>query len=503
MIPKTHDAPVLGSAAREFLARSHQQLFINGRWVDAVSDATFPVFDPATGSEIAQVAEADAADIDIAVGAARSAYEGGAWSKMKPTERERLLWRLADLIESHAEELAQLEALDNGKSVMTARYGDVAMAVDFCRYMAGWATKISGATIPVSVPSMPDARFFAYTVREPIGVIGQIIPWHFPLLMAVWKLAPVLAVGCTAVLKPAEETPLSALRLGELIQEAGYPPGVVNIVTGSVQKAGMRIAAHPGVDKVAFAGSREVGRRIVQAASGDLKKITLELGGKSPAIIMDDADLELAIPGAAMAIYFNHGQVCNAGSRLYVAQSIFDRVVEGVATIARSFRLGPGLASETQMGPLVSAEQRNRVCAYIEAGLRDGARAQAGGGAVDRPGYFVAPTLLTDTHDEMEVVHGEIFGPVVVATPFTTSDTVIREASSASHGLGASVWTRDHTLIHGLTPKLKAGTIWVNCHNVLDSALPFGGYKQSGWGRESGGAALDLYTETKSVMAMV
>jgi phenylacetaldehyde dehydrogenase len=483
---------------KDFLAKP-LKLLINGCWVDAASGKTFAVFDPGTGREIAKVAEADAADVDRAVAAARSAFENKAWSEMKACDRERLLHRLADLIEANADQLAELECLDNGKSLMMARHVDVAGAVDFCRYMAGWPTKLEGSTIPVSVPYMPGAKFFAYTSREPVGVVGQIIPWNFPLLMAAWKLAPALATGCTSVLKPAEQTPLTALRLGELILEAGYPEGVVNILPGYGHTAGAAIAAHPGVDKVAFTGSTEVGRLITQAALGNLKKVTLELGGKSPAIVLDDADLDVAIPGAAMAIFFNQGQVCTAGSRLYVHKSIFDKVVEGVAGAAKQFTIGHGLGAATQMGPLVSEEQAKRVCGYIDAGLAAGARAVAGGRRLDQPGYFVEPTVLVDTNPTMKVVQEEIFGPVVVAMPFTDLDDVVKAANNSIYGLGASVWTRDLTRMHRIVPALKAGTVWVNCHSVVDSAMPFGGYKQSGWGRELGKAAIEGYTESKSV----
>ncbi len=487
---------------RAFLT-SPRKLLIGGEWVDAVSGKTFPVYDPGSGHEIARVAEADAADIDRAAKAARAAFEDKAWAGMKACDRERLLNKLADLIEANADELAELESLDNGKSVMLARYVDVPAAVDFCRYMAGWPTKMEGTTIPVSVPYMPDGKFFAYTTREPIGVVGAIIPWNFPLLMAAWKIAPALATGCTVILKPAEQTPLTALRLGELILEAGYPAGVVNVCPGYGHTAGAALSAHPDVDKVAFTGSTEVGKLIAQAALGNLKKVTLELGGKSPVIVCDDADLETAIPGAAMAIFFNQGQVCTAGSRLYVHESIFDKVVAGVAEVAKSFQIGHGLQQTTQMGPLVSEEQAKRVCSYIEEGLKAGARAVAGGRRLDQPGYYVEPTVLVDTRPDMKVVREEIFGPVVVAMPFADLDAVVREANNSIYGLGASIWTKDISKMHRLAPALKAGTVWVNCHSLVDSAMPFGGFKQSGWGRELGKAALEAYTETKSVCAAV
>ncbi len=474
-------------------------LLIGGQWVEAASGKTFPVYDPGTGRQIASVAEADAADVDRAVIAARAAFENKAWRDMKASDRERLLHRLADLIEANADQLAELESLDNGKSVMMARHLDVVAAVDFCRYMAGWPTKNEGATIPVSFPYVPEGKFFAYTVREPVGVVGQIIPWNFPLLMAAWKLAPALASGCTSILKPAEQTPLTALRLGELIMEAGYPAGVVNILPGYGHTAGAAISAHHGVDKVAFTGSTEVGKLITQAALGNLKKVSLELGGKSPAIVLDDADLDIAIPGAAMAIFFNHGQVCAAGSRLYVHKSVFDKVVDGVAAAAKQFSLGHGMSPTTQMGPLVSEEQARRVCGYIDSGLAEGACAVAGGRRLDQPGYFVEPTVLVNTKPNMKVVREEIFGPVVVAMPYTDLDEVVAAANDSIYGLGASIWTRDLSKMHRIAPALKAGTVWVNCHGLVDAAMPFGGYKQSGWGRELGKTAIDAYTETKSV----
>ena len=419
---------------------------------------------------------------------------------MTPSERGRLIWKLGDLLEEHADEFAELETLDNGKPLAVARAADVPLAVDLFRYMAGWATKIHGQTIPISVPYMPGSEFFSYTAREPIGVVGQIIPWNFPLLMAAWKLGPALAAGCTVVLKPAEQTPLSALRLGELIEEAGFPEGVVNIVTGLGETAGAALAAHPDVDKIAFTGSTEVGRLIVEAAGkSNLKKVTLELGGKSPNIVLADADLSTAIPGAASAIFFNHGQCCCAGSRLYVQKPIYDEVVEGVAHHAREIRLGSGFDAATQMGPLVSQEQLQRVCSYIDAGLRDGAQLVTGGKRAGQRGYFVEPTVFAGTQQSMKIVQEEIFGPVVAAMPFDDPDEVLSLANDSTYGLAAAVWTRDVTKAHRLARRLKAGTVWINCYNVFDAALPFGGYKESGWGREMGLAAVELYTEIKAV----
>jgi len=490
----------LPCAVSEFLA-SPRRLLIGGELVEAASGKTFGVMDPATGAEVARVAAGDAEDIDRAVKAARKAFESGDWPRLTPSDRGRMIWRLADLIEERAEEFAHLETIDNGKPLTVARVADIPLVVDHFRYMAGWATKITGSTLPISVPYAPGAEFHAFTRREPVGVVGQIIPWNFPLLMAAWKLGPALATGCTVVLKPAEQTPLSALRLGELFEEAGFPPGVVNIVPGFGETAGAALAAHPDVDKVAFTGSTEVGRSIVKAATGNLKKVTLELGGKSPNVVLADADLETAIHGAADAIFFNHGQCCCAGSRLFAHTSIFDKVVEGVAECARNITVGPGLDEQTQMGPLVSEEQLSRVCGYLESGLQQGARAACGGKRPDGPGYFVEPTVLVDTTPDMQVEREEIFGPVVTARPFDDLDEVARAANDTVYGLGAGVWTRDLSAAHRLAKKIRAGTVWINCYNIFDAALPFGGYKQSGWGREMGQEAINLYTETKSVCA--
>jgi len=480
-----------------------RQMLINGHWVDSVSGKTFPSYDPSTGEVLATVAEGDKADIDLAAKAARKAFESGPWRKMSVSERGRLIWKLADLIDQHLDEFAFLESLDNGKPLTIARAADVPLAADLFRYMAGWATKIEGNTIPISVPYTPKARYLSYTLREPVGVVGQIIPWNFPLLMAAWKLGPALATGCTIVLKPAEQTPLSALKLGELIQEAGFPEGVVNIVPGYGETAGAALAAHMDVDKVAFTGSTEVGRLIVHAAAGNLKKVSLELGGKSPNVVYKDADLDLAIAGAASAIFFNHGQCCCAGSRLYVEKEVFDKVVDGIAEQAKKIKVGRGLDASTDMGPLVSEEQLKRVCGYLDSGFSQGAKAVAGGHKASDKGYFVEPTVLVNTNEDMKVVQEEIFGPVVTAMPFTEPEEIVVRANDNVYGLAAGVWTNDIGKAHRTAEHLKAGTVWINCYNIFDAALPFGGYKQSGWGREMGHEVLNNYTQTKAVCTRV
>ncbi|WP_336490879.1 aldehyde dehydrogenase family protein [Methylobacterium nigriterrae] len=492
--------PAIPEEIREWLSQD-RLLLIDGKWVPAQSGKTFDVTDPATGEVIAKVAEGDRADIDLAVKAARRAFESGPWARMTPSARGRLLHRIGDLILEHADELAALEAIDNGKPRAVAKAADVTLSADMFHYMSGWATKIEGKTIPISALAAPGSDFFSATRPEPIGVVGQIIPWNFPLLMAAWKLAPALTTGCTVVLKVAEETPLSALRLGELLLEAGLPEGVVNIIAGFGETAGAALAAHPDVNKVAFTGSTEVGKIIVRAAANDLKRVSLELGGKSPNIILPDADLSLAIPGANAAIFFNHGQCCNAGSRLFVHRAIFDQVVEGIAAEAGKIRLGHGLEIDTEMGPLVSSVQYERVTGYLESGRAEGARTVSCGNAVPSgKGYFVPPTILTDTNPSMKVVREEIFGPVLVATPYDeVDDALIAEANNSVYGLAAGVWGRDTGRAQQVAHRLRAGTVWVNCYHVFDAALPFGGYKQSGWGREMGQAVLSNYLETKAI----
>jgi phenylacetaldehyde dehydrogenase len=494
-------SPGVSPAVAAWLAKPKGNL-IAGKWVPAATGKTFDVFNPADGSVIARVADSDREDINRAVAAARRAFNASPWRHMTPSERGKLIWRVGDLILEHTEELAELESIDNGKPRAVARAADVPLAADLFHYMAGWATKIEGQTIPISVPYAAGARFHAFTLREPVGVVGQIIPWNFPLLMAAWKLGPALTTGNCVVLKPAEQTPLSALRLGELLLEAGVPEGVVNIVTGFGETAGAALAAHDGVDKIAFTGSTEVGKIIVRAAAGNLKKVSLELGGKSPNIIFrDTANLEAAINGAASAIFFNHGQCCCAGSRLMVERDVFDTVVSGVAEQARKIKVGPGLSAETEMGPLVSDEQLQRVTSYMNQGKQAGACYVTGGSRKGSQGYFVEPTVIKDVTPAMSIVNEEIFGPVVVAESFTNVEDLILRANQTHYGLAAGVWTRDLAKAHRVAAELKAGTVWLNCYNIFDAALPFGGYKQSGWGREMGHEVLNLYTQTKAVVA--
>jgi phenylacetaldehyde dehydrogenase len=489
----------LSDKSRQFIA-TPKKLLIGGNWVPAASGKTFEVYDPANGQVIAQAAEGEKIDIDLAVDAAHKAFTSGPWPKLTPSERGKLVWKIGDLILKYADELAELESIDNGKPVTYARALDVQLSAEAFHYMAGWATKIEGNTMPLSFNLMPGTSFHAFTVRQPIGVVGQIIPWNFPLLMAAWKLAPALTTGNTIVLKPAEETPLTALRLGEILLEAGIPPGVVNIVTGFGETAGAAMVANRIVKKIAFTGSTEVGKIIVKAAAGDLKRISLELGGKSPNIILDDADLDAAIAGAANAIFFNQGQICTAGSRLFIQEKVFDQVVAGISAAASNLKIGPGLDPTSQIGPLVSQTQFNRVSGHLKGGEEQGARAAIGGKRWGNEGYFVEPTVLVSVSSEMNVYKEEIFGPVVAAMPFKdVDDLLIARANDSIYGLAAGLWTNDLAKAHQISSKLDAGSVWVNCYNVLDPAMPFGGFKQSGWGREQGHAVIEHYTEMKSV----
>ncbi len=483
---------------QKFLSKKSHPLLIGGRWVEPVSGKFFKTYNPATGEVLASVSEADSRDVDAAVSAARKALEGP-WSKMSPAEREKILNKIADLVEAHAEELAQLETLNNGKTIREAKNGDLPLAIGLWRYFAGWPTKIHGETIPVSVPYYPGAKFLHYTVREPVGVIGAIIPWNFPLLMAVERLAPALACGNVVVLKPAEQTPLSALRLGELMLEAGLPEGVVNIIPGFGPTAGAALASHSGVDKITFTGSTEVGREIIKASAGNLKRVTLELGGKSPNIVFADADLEAAAKGMFMGVFYNQGQCCSAGSRIFVEKSKYQEMVQILSERAKTVRQGPGLDPKTQMGPLVSEEQKNRVLSYIEAGKKEGAKLLAGGEATSGPGYFVKPTVFADVGDSMTIAREEIFGPVASVMPFESVDEVVSRSNASAYGLVAAVWTKDVKKAHQMAQKIQAGTVWINCYHFVDAAAPWGGFKQSGYGREKSQYAIESYTQLKSV----
>lgn len=477
----------------EKFLQGKKKLYINGEFVESASGKTFDTPNPATGEVLATVYEAGSEDIDRAVKAARTAFDSGKWSKMSAAARGRLMYKLADLMEEHKEALAQLETLDNGKPINETMNADVPLAIEHMRYYAGWTNKITGQTIPVSGP------FFNYTRHEAVGVVGQIIPWNFPLLMAMWKMGAALATGCTIVLKPAEQTPLSALYLAELAEEAGFPAGVINIVPGFGETAGQPLVDHPLVDKIAFTGSTVVGKSIMERASKTLKRVTLELGGKSPNIILPDADLTKAIPGALNGVMFNQGQVCCAGSRVFIQKKNYDNVVADMVSHAKNIKQGAGLDQQTQMGPLVSTEQQSRVLNYIEKGLNEGAELLTGGGKPRDEGYFVEPTIFADVNDEMTIAKEEIFGPVIAALPFEDLDEVINRANNSEYGLAAGLWTRDVANAHYIANRLRAGTVWVNCYNVFDAASPFGGFKQSGIGREMGSYALNNYMEVKSV----
>ncbi|HEX3391886.1 MAG TPA: aldehyde dehydrogenase family protein [Solirubrobacteraceae bacterium] len=484
----------LGDASREFVSKQHD-LLIGQERLQAADGRTFATFDPSSGAEIANVPQAGAEDVNRAVAAARAAFEQGPWASMAPSERSRLINALADALEQRQQEIAEIESLDNGKPVKLARFVDVLGTVAHLRYFAGWATKIEGSVLPVTAPGM-----LCYTRREPVGVCGQIVPWNFPLLMASWKVAPALAAGCTIVLKPAEQTPLSALRLGELALEVGFPPGVLNVITGDGE-TGAALVDHPGVEKISFTGSTVVGREIGAKAGRALKRVTLELGGKSPNVILPDADIDAAVKGSYQAIYFNSGQACNAGSRLFVPKERFDEVVAALAERAQATRLGAGLDPDTQLGPLVSAEQQERVMSYIDSGREQGAELLSGGAAAlqESGGWYVQPTLFASTSDELKIAREEIFGPVLVASPYDSLEEVASRANAGDYGLAAGVWTKDVGSAHRLAAMLRAGSVYINHWGGSDPAAPFGGFKASGVGREHGRDGLEGYLETKTV----
>ena len=470
------------------------KMLIDGKWVDSVSGKTFETLNPSTGEVIARVSEGDKADVDKAVKAARRAFDEGPWRKMNARERGKLMYKLADLMESHQEELAQLETLDNGKPIRDSRAADLPLAIDCYRYYAGWADKVEGKTIPINGPYM------CYTRHEPVGVVGQIIPWNFPILMQAWKWGPALAMGCTVVLKPAEQTPLSALRVGELAMEAGFPEGVINIVPGYGETAGAAIAEHNDVDKVAFTGSTEVGKLIMQAAARtNLKRVTLELGGKSPNVVFADADMDAAVEGAFFALFFNQGQCCCAGSRLFVEDTMHDEFVDRLIKRTKQQKVGDPFDPETTQGPQVSQEQFSKIMGYIESGMQSGANLRTGGGRVGQQGYFIEPTVFTHVKDDHKIAQEEIFGPVLSVISFRDIEEVIQRGNRSMYGLAAAVWTKDIKKAHRMAAELRAGTVWINCYDVFDAAAPFGGFKMSGIGRELGEYALRNYTEIKTV----
>lgn len=492
-LPKDY-VPILPEV-EQFLA-SDLQPYIGGKFVVTRDGETFETYDPSTGWELAQVGRGKAADVDLAVQAARQEFDSGSWwRKLSPADRSKCIWKLAELIEANAEILAQLDSLDNGKPVSTTKTVDVPLSADHLYYYAGWCTKIEGSTIPVNQQNM-----FNYTLREPLGVVGLIVPWNYPLLMAIWKVAPALAAGNCIILKPAEQTPLSMLYVAKLTEEAGFPPGVFNVVPGFGHEAGAALVDHMGVNKIGFTGSTEVARTIVKASTGNLKRVSLELGGKSPNIVFADADMEKAIVGSTWAIFGNNGQSCTAGSRLYIERSVFDEVIEGIAAETKKIQVGPGMSTDQpNLGPVISDEQMTRIMGYVDEGLADGANPVAGGQRIGEEGYFIQPTVLTGVNDEMRLVREEIFGPVVAAMPFDDVKEVIARANDTDFGLAAGFWTTDVRKAHAVARELQAGTIWINTWGNTEASSPFGGYKQSGYGREMGKEAMDLYTEVKSV----
>lgn len=498
------DPFALRPANLAFLARraGGEGLLIDGEWRKAESGADFATLDPATGRETGRIAAASPADVDAAVGAAHAALAG--WQATMPVERARILWRVADLIEAHIDDLAELETLDQGKPLFIGRWAEIPGAINQFRFFAGQAMAIEGNSIESSINYQPAGRQMrSWTVREPVGVVAAIVPWNSPLVLTAMKLAPALAAGCTVVLKPAEDTSLSALRLAEIMIEAGVPAGVLNVVTGLGGQTGATLAAHPHVDKIAFTGSTATGRAVLDAAKTNFKRVTLELGGKSPSIVFPDADMDIAIPGVANAIFFNGGQVCIAGSRLYVHRSVHDQVVEGVAAYAKGLKMGHGLAADTQLGPVVSARHAERVEGFLQRARGEGATMLTGGERTGDAGTFITPTVVIDVKPGMEIVREEVFGPVLVAQAFDEPEEVIAAANDSDYGLAASVWTESLSTAHRLSGAIKAGTVWINCHAMYDASLPIGGIKQSGWGRDSGKQALDSYLEWKTICACV
>ena len=496
--------PQLGQAASDFLQRQQAQLLIDGKWIAPVQGESFSTADPATGRVIAEIGRGTSADVDKAVAAARTAFESSPWASMTPAARSRILWQIADLMEANIDELAELETLDQGKALYVGRWAEIPGAIGQFRFFAGLANTIEGSTIQDSIAYQPAGkRVFSFTLKQPVGVVGAIVPWNSPLVLTAMKLAPALAAGCTIVLKPSEDTSLTAIRLAEIMAEAGLPAGVLNVVTGYGAEAGAALAAHPGVDKITFTGSTATGRAILDAAKGNLKRVTLELGGKSPVIIMPDADMDAAIAGAANAIFFNAGQVCIAGSRLYAHSSIFDRVVEGVVAIAESITLGHGLNPATQMGPVVSASHAAKVTTYVADSKNAGATLLCGGETAGENGSFVTPAVLTGLKPDMKIVREEVFGPVLAAMSFDDPDEVIKAANDSDYGLAASIWTEGLSSAIRMAEKLQAGTVWINGHAMYDASLPIGGIKQSGWGRDSGQAAMENYLNLKTVCAIV
>ncbi len=485
-----------------FLTRTTRGNFINGREQEPHSGKHIAVIDPASEMQVAQAPDSDQQDVNAAVAAARSAFDDSEWSRMRPADRESLLFKLSVLIEKHGDELSALETLQSGKLQGIARAVDVGAGAEFVRYMAGWATKIEGQTLQPSIGFPPGVQYHTWTRREPVGVVAAIVPWNFPLAIALWKVAPALATGCTVVLKPSPETPLTALRLAELALEAGFPPGVLNVLCGAGE-TGAALVSHPGINKISFTGSTATGQAIGRMAIDNLTRTTLELGGKSPLIVLEDADIQQAAFGAAMGIFFNQGQVCTAGSRIYVQRKHFDAVTQEIARIAEGMKIGSGFDPSSQLGPVVSKRHFERVMGYLDSAREEGATALTGGERSGSSGYFVKPTVLVNTAPDMRVVREEIFGPVVVAMPFDDVEEVIQLANASPYGLAASIWSNNLAQVHRMIPRLQAGTVWVNCHNILDSNLPLGGYKKSGVGKDLGRAAVESYTELKSVCMAV